>query len=351
MTRIALALELALSATHAAALTISVPAQKATIQAAIDAAAPNDTITVAAGRYCGATVTKPVKLVGVGNPIIGGCTTSPTVGGTLRVGLLLDGAGGTSPASGTSVSGFVFDGAGVSARNTAPLAFGILARFASRVTVTSNTFRGTVQAVTNTAGKSWLVARNTITGLTLLDCTVAERCGGGDGIVFQAPRGGLVAPGGPAAAVNRPTNNVALLNRIDGSAPAAFGAFSMAGIFVMAADNTLVSGNVLGIRGNPSRGVAGNGVLVSNVTAGGATTITPGCRNTVVIGNDGRTSDYVLDVEGAAGVNGAGLVEAFNRGKVLRQDLTPLARLLAFRITTRLAAAATGAARAAPSYQ
>src|SRR5262249_46752150 len=158
-----------------------------------DAAAPGDRIVVRRGRYCGATLTKPVALIGRGRPRIVGCDSSPIVTTGLRAGFFLPGAQGNNPASGSSIRGFVFDGRGISNKNLAPLSFGVFARFASDVTVTRNRFDGTVQAITNTGGDRWRIQDNRIRGLTLLDC--AGHCTGGDGIVIALARS-LAAPGG-----------------------------------------------------------------------------------------------------------------------------------------------------------
>jgi len=330
MSRLALVLALAaaLAATHAEAAVLQVPRQHATIRAAIDAAAPGDTIVVAAGRHCGAAVTKRVSLVGRGWPVVAGCEGGPALGGLLRVGFLLDGAAGESPASGTRIAGFVFDGAGVSSDDAGPLAFGVLGRFAADVTVSGNRFEGTVQAVTATAGDGWAVVGNRVRGLTLFDCDEGGFCGGGDAVVFQVARGALAVAGGSANPANRPERNLALLNDLEGAAPAGHDAFAMAGVLLVSADGSRVASNRLALRGNPALGAPGEGVLVTNTCCGDPQAFLPGTRDTTVVLNDGRRSDYVLVVEGGPGENGGGLFAFLNLGEVLRLDLAPAARQL-----------------------
>ena len=238
-----------------------------TIQAAVDASRAGDVIDVAPGSYCGATITTRLTLIGHGSPTIVGCPESPTIDDELRAGFYLPGADGANAASGTRIEGFTFDGSGVSETDLEPLAVGVFARFADDVQVTDNLFLGTVQAITNTAGDGWLIARNRIEGLTLFDCT-GDLCAGGDGIVIQIARDDVAAPGGPGAAINRPERNVVVGNEVTGAIPDAFDAFSMAGVFVFAADDTLVERNRVSIPDNPAADATGDGVLVSNVCCG-----------------------------------------------------------------------------------
>ena len=98
-----------------------VPEDFPNIQAAVDAANAGDEISVRAGSWCGATITKRVKLVGrsAGVTIVG-CAT-PVLFEVLRVGFFLpDGA-----ASGTVVRNFNFNGLGVSNQNFDPLALAV----------------------------------------------------------------------------------------------------------------------------------------------------------------------------------------------------------------------------------
>ena len=302
-----------LSSSATASTIRRVPGRYATIQEAIDAANPGDEVGVAPGRYCGAIVDKPVTLEGHGQATIVGCATGPELFGGLRAGFVLPGVAGENPASGTRIVGFVFDGRGVAADNLDPLAFGVFARFADDVQISGNHFFGTVQAITNTGGDRWVIAHNDIHDLTLFDCT-AGLCAGGDAIIIQSAGGAIAAPGGPADPVNRPEGNLVFANDIEGTIPDGFDAFSMVGIFVFAADGTVVRENRIRIADNPTSAAAGEGVLISNTCCGNPNEVVPGSRNTIVLFNDGRASELVVVVEGTAGDNTQGLVLFGNRG-------------------------------------
>jgi hypothetical protein len=292
-----------------------VPGTYRTIQAAIDASNAGDVVDVAPGSYCGATVTTSVTLLGHGQATIVGCPESPTIADVLRAGFYLAGADGTSAASGTRIDGFTFDGLGIAEDDLDPLALGIFARFADGVRVENNVFEGTVQAITNTAGDGWVIAHNRIEALTLFDCE-GTLCAGGDGIVIQLALDTVAAPGGPGAAVNRPEHNVVFDNQVSGALPDGFDVFSMAGVFVFAADDTLVDRNQVSIPDNPNADATGDAVLVSNVCCG-EPDVVPGARNTAVLFNDGRDSQFGLVVEGTGGANTGGLVQYGNSGPIM----------------------------------
>lgn len=311
---VAAALLLASSVATAAARVHKVPSQHATLQEAVDAAGPGDLILVAPGEYCGATVDKRLTFVGLGHPRIVGCAEGPALAAGQRIGFLLPGAGGESDATGTQIHGFVFDGRGVSSDNLEPLALGVLARFASDVWLIGNTFLGTTQAITSSAGDRWLIVGNRVDGLTLFDCTGI--CAGGDGIVIQIARAGLEVEGGAENPVNRPEHNHIIANRISGAIPDGFDVFSMAAILVLAADDTHVVANRVAIPDNPTADAAGIGVLVSNSCCGLPQRFIPGSRDTRVVANDGRESEFVLVVEGQGGENLEGFRAFANRGAV-----------------------------------
>lgn len=306
-----------LSAGSAAAQgTIQVPRDFATIQQAVDAAAPGARIMVARGRHCGATITKRLVVAGQNGAVIAGCPGGPALGGLLRIGFLLDGAAGSSPASGTQITGFTFDGAGVSDANLQPLAFGVFARFAHDVQIERNTFDGTVQAITNTAGDRWQIRMNSISGLTLFTCGEGGFCGGGDGIVVQLARGALAVPGGAGNLVNRAEDNLVFQNDVSGVIPDEHHLFSMVGILVLAADRTDVRNNQMAIPANPAGTAEGQGIVVTNVCCGDPVGFVPGARDTSLRLNDGRQSQKAVVVEGTGGENTQGLVLFNNRGLV-----------------------------------
>ena len=291
-----------------------VPQAYATIRAAIDASGAGDSIEVAPGQYCGATLDRAVHLIGRGQPVVVGCPEGPALSGGERIGFYLPGTPGLNPASGSSIEGFVFDGRGLSQTNLEPLALGVLGQFADGVQVKRNTFRGTIQAVTNAAGDDWLIAHNEIVDLTLFDCTGAL-CEGGDGIVVAIAKGSLATAGGPGDPLNRPERNVVVDNRISGVIPDGFDTFSMVGIFVQSADDTLIARNQVRLPDNPSAAASGEGIVISNSCCG-EPAIVPGTRNTAVLANDGSGSQFSVVVEGTGGANTTGLVLFGNSGTI-----------------------------------
>jgi nitrous oxidase accessory protein NosD len=306
----------------ASARVLRVPGKLPTIQAAVDAARDGDEIRVSPGAYCGATIDKRVDLVGVGYPRIIGCANGPLLG-ALRVGFYMPGPDAKNPANGSKISGFVFDGRGVSSANLAPLSFGIFARFARDIEISHNHFEGTAQAITNTGGDRWRIEHNRIHGLTLLDCS--GPCTGGDGIVIQLARDEVAAPGGDAAPINRPEDNLVLDNTIEGSPPDGFADFSMVGILVFAADHTTVLQNDLRLRDNPAAAAVSQGILLTNTCCGTGVSYLPGTRHTIVAFNDGRKSEVAIVVEGSGGANTQGLFLFHNRGE---QQLETTQKLL-----------------------
>jgi hypothetical protein len=310
-----------LLAAPAWARTVKVPRDHPTIQGAVDAAAAGDEIEVGKGCFCGATITKPLKLTGGkrGDTTIVGCASSPVIGPGLRVGFLLPGTAGTGVASGTSIRGFSFDGKGVSSKNLGPLAFGVFSRFNHRIVVEDNEFQGTVQAITNTAGDNWSISDNEIEKLTLFDCsTGAGLCGGGVGIAIQAASTAIGAPGGPADPANRPEANAVVDNQVEGRAPRGFGVFAMDGILVFAADGTALVDNRTRITaGKESSGdTLAIGILVTNSCCGEPTPVLPGASYASLVRNQDDGEAGVV-VEGTGGVNTKGLILFKNSCHVL----------------------------------
>lgn len=283
----------------ASAATVRVPEDVPTIQAAVDAAHPGDRIRVAAGRWCGATVDKRVRLEGRGLPTIIGCAAPTLDGGPLRVGLLL-----AAGASGSEVRGFAFDGGGVSNANTAPLAFAVFARGASDVVVRGNVVVGTVQALTNSGGDGWHVAYNAVVGLTAFTCD--GFCGGGDAIVFQQRDAGK----------RRALGNAAEHNFVGGAIPDGLNEFGLDGVVVFGQDGATIAHNLVAIPKNPRAAGDGVGVLVSDRCCGDPTPFATSI-DYVLVGNDGRPSQVAVrvdrDASGGTG-NSAGALIAGNRG-------------------------------------
>jgi hypothetical protein len=277
---------------------IRVPHDHPTLQAAVDAASDGDRIRVGPGRFCGATITKRLELIGRGATIIG-CPEPST--GPYRVGFLLPDA----RASGTKIQGFRFDGRGVSNANLDPIGAGILARSADGVSVVDNHFDGTFQAVTNTDGSGWSVLFNRVEHLTALTCDGG--CAGGDGIVFQQR---LVLD-------RRPRRNLAAFNHVQGDIPDGLNEFPMTGVFVLGQDRARVAANLFVIPHNPAAAAQGLGVEVSDHCC--ANVVVSTSVRTDVLFNDGRRSEFVLrvdaDVDGGAGnLEGARIFG--NRGAV-----------------------------------
>jgi hypothetical protein len=306
-----------------AALAVSVPAQawhdlrvpqdQPTIQAAVDAAQPGQRIVVSHGRFCGATLTKRVTLVGKAGATIIGCP-DPAVG-ALRVGFFLpDGA-----SSGSSIGGFTFDGQGVSNADLTPLAAGILARSAHQVSVVGNTFLGTVQAITNTDGSHWQVLFNSVQGLTALTCD--GQCAGGDGIVFQQR----------LDLTTRPRGNLAAFNSIQGTIPDGLSEFSVVGVFLLGQRGSIVLGNALEIPDNPAADAEGVGILISDQCC--AAVVTSTSIDWRVLFNDGRRSQIAVqvspDVHGGRGNLQGGLLLG-NRGRIELPPLTAAAQSARF---------------------
>jgi hypothetical protein len=283
----------------ASAATLRVPQDYASIQDAVNAAQPGDRVRVGPGRWCGATISKPVRLDGCGLAVIAGCAAPTLDALPLRVGFFL-----SAGASGTQVRGFVFDGFGVSNSNTAPLAFGVFSRGADDVAVEANVVFGTVQAVTNTGGSGWNVDRNAVFALTAFTCD--GFCGGGSAIVFQQRN--VAAP--------RAIGNGAAHDFIAGAIPDGLDEFAMAGVVLYGQDGATVAHNLLAIPHNPKAQGDGEGIEVSDRCCGDPTPFDTSI-DYILFRNDGRASQIAvrvtLDASGGTG-NSQGAFIAKNRG-------------------------------------
>jgi len=169
---------------------VSVPDDVPTLQQAIDDT-DADTVILGPGAWEGATVDRPVHLIGEPGAVIRrGVSVSEG-----RVGLLL-----VPGADGTVIDGITFE------CDDPELEFGVVAsthRFGaapSHVTITGNRFAGCVQAVTNTGGFReectdtrvdggawWVVRDNVVDGLA------TKGRGGGVGVFLYNTRGAEVS--------------------------------------------------------------------------------------------------------------------------------------------------------------
>ena len=255
-----------------------VPQDFPTIQSAVNNSNAGDTIRVGPGRWCGATITKTLNLVGEGATIMGCPPGIPgPFGDPNRRGFLINAA-----ASGTSIRSFIFDGTGFSDTNRIPLAIGIQARFfANNVTVDSNTFLGGAGGIA-TSGNGWLVTHNVFNGFTIL-----SNGAGGFAILSEDFQTG------------RFTGNAYLYNQFTATVPPgsfSFASFTneadvpFAGIAVAGHDGTIISNNKIAITANAS-GDAGVGILATDATPDGISDTT---INLVITNNDGRGSQYGL---------------------------------------------------------
>lgn len=282
----AVSLPLFISTLSASANTLLVPGDFPTIQAAVDAASPEDQIRVGPGEWCGATITKTLDLFGEGGATIVGCDLISDLGGVLHIGFFLpDGS-----ASGSSFRHFLFDGAGVSNQgdgNFDPLSFAIFARDTDDIITEQNHVIGTVQGFTNTRGSGWTVNHNIIEDLTVFTCDGVLTCGGGDGIVFQDRD--LDVP--------RQADNTAMFNDISGTVPDSLALFDMAGILVLGAeDGTVIQKNRIAIPDNPNADGQGHAIRLAN-TCCGSPALLQTVTNAVVVKNDGRNSEFSVVVD------------------------------------------------------
>jgi hypothetical protein len=130
-----------------------VPRDYATIQEAVDAADPGDTIRVAPGEYAGATITKRLELRGsnAGTRIVSGVW--------FQGGAALDTSFFIEPeAAGTVISHFVL------VNGDFPHVFGVFARATDNVTLSHLTILNSWQGITNNGGNYWTIIHNKILG-------------------------------------------------------------------------------------------------------------------------------------------------------------------------------------------
>lgn len=283
----AVSLPLFINTLSASANTLLVPGDFPTIQAAVDAASPEDQIRVGPGEWCGATITKTLDLFGEGGATIVGCNLISDLGGVLHIGFFLE----DGSASGSSFRHFLFDGAGVSNQgdgNFDPLSFAIFARDTDDIIIEQNQVIGTIQGFTNTRGSGWTVNHNIIEDLTVFTCSGVLFCGGGVGIIFQDRD--LDSP--------RQADNTAMFNDINGAIPDTLELFDMVGIAVLGAeDGTVIQKNRIAIPDNPNADGQGFAIELANTCCGVPGLIMQTITNAVVVKNDGRDSEFSVVVQ------------------------------------------------------
>ena len=255
-----------------------VPQDFPSIQLAVNAASPGDTIRVGPGRWCGARITKTLNLTGDGATIKGCPPGIPgPFGNFARRGFFINAA-----ASGSSISHFTFDGKGYSDTNQEPLGLGIQSQFfTNNVEVNSNVFLGGLGGI-EAFGSGWLITHNVFNGFTIL-----SDGSGGFGILSEDLQNGPF------------TANAYLYNVIIATVPP--GSFSFAsyinevdvpfvGIAIAGHNGTIIGNNKIAITSNAS-GDAGSGIIATDSSADG---ISSTCSNLVITNNDGRLSQYGL---------------------------------------------------------
>ena len=149
----ALALAFGTLATAQAGTVLLVPEDYATIQAAVDAAAPGDKIMVGPGDYAGATITTRVELKGSdeGTRIVSGVHFQGTY--PFDTSFFIE-----PTAEGTIISHFVL------VNGNYPHVFGVFARGTDHITLSHLTILNPWQGITNNGGKYWTITHNKIEG-------------------------------------------------------------------------------------------------------------------------------------------------------------------------------------------
>jgi hypothetical protein len=225
-------------------------------------------------RICGFTLDHPVALDGRGSVIVA-CPSSPApVAGqpALKAGIFVEPA-----ASGSVISGFRFEGRGAVDGRRGALTFGVFSRGAERVVVQHNRVDGTVQAVTSTGGRGWLITDNEVKDLEVFGCPGS--CGGGDGIVLAHSR--TSAASADDAFITG--------NTIRALRPPADLPFSVTGVLGYAVQSPFILENVITLPGSPTIGIE------LTRTAGGILIDAP-CGNARIVDNRVRRADLAIDV-------------------------------------------------------
>ena len=163
-------------------VTLLVPDQYATIQAAVDAAMDGDTIRVGPGTYAGALVNNSVEIKGEAGETIINDGPDYRLGGTsptywLRTAFRID----DNSADGAVISHMIID-CSVNNPGTRSMFFAVFARGADDVTVSHLIINGPVQAITNYHGNGWVISHNKINDIEAFG-------GGGIGILMGSGDG------------------------------------------------------------------------------------------------------------------------------------------------------------------
>ncbi|MEX2548215.1 MAG: right-handed parallel beta-helix repeat-containing protein, partial [Chloroflexota bacterium] len=161
-----------------------------TIQSAINASAPGDTVRVCAGNYAGAIVDRAVKLDGDHGAII---DSGPISHGILRTAFQFNMSQlPARPGSGATIQGFTIVGATQFGADDGMLDFGVFSRGTDNVTVYRNDFSDLLQSITDWNGTNWDISHNDI-------ADPWTRCGGGIGILVGGFDGTTAVTGNSVA--------------------------------------------------------------------------------------------------------------------------------------------------------